>query len=60
MTPCRPARQIDDQILARAKQKTEFTFVRDRRAGGSNLDGGQEVEVLPGVRQAFWNAGEDG
>lgn len=55
-----PARQIDDHPFGEGEVEIEFTLYATA-VQAEELDAVvKKAEVLPGVRQAFWNAGEDG
>jgi putative Mg2+ transporter-C (MgtC) family protein len=54
-----PARQIDDHPFGEDEVEIEFTLYATAVQAEELDEVVKQVEVLPGVRQAFWNAGDE-
>jgi len=55
-----PARQIDDHPFGEGEVEIEFTLYATAVQVDELNEAVKMAEALPGVRQAFWNAGDEG
>lgn len=55
-----PARQIDDHPFGEGEVEIEFTLYATAVQVDELNEAVKMTEALPGVRQAFWNAGDEG
>ncbi|UOB03764.1 MgtC/SapB family protein [[Acidovorax] ebreus] len=55
-----PARQIDDHPFGEGEVEIEFTLYATAVQADELNETVRMAEALPGVRQAFWNAGDEG